>query len=155
MTLSLTTLCLEAVYHVSLSLQTPVLDIFSYFLGHITHCFVPSHLIFISRSSAIICCSHLPCSDDSSHCPSNFILVFLFYHQLWFSLLSLSISPHSVSVRVLPTHYLHPQCFFIPIFVCNSTIPLLSSSFSQRFPWTAQVLCFRALQLIAKNCHIC
>ena len=144
MTLSLTTLCLEAAYHVShYKLLSWTLD---YFLGHITNCFVPSHLIFISRSSAIICCSHLPCSDDSSRCPSIFILVFLFYPQLWFSLLSLSI---------LPTHYLHPQCFFIPIFVCNSTFPLLSSSFSQHFPWTAQVLCLRALQLIAKNCHVC
>ena len=99
MTLYPTPLCLEAAYHVSLSLQTPVLDMLSYSLGHIAHCF-PHNYLSLSLDHLSLFAVHTCLVQMTLHpLHLNFGLPLL--PPTLVSLLSLSISPHSVSECVL------------------------------------------------------
>ena len=101
MTLYPTPLCLEAAYHVSLSLQTLVLDMLSYSLGHIANCF-PHNYLSLSLDHLSLFAVHTCLVQMTVHplpLHLNFGLPLL--PPTLVSVLSLSISPHSVSECVL------------------------------------------------------
>ena len=92
-------LTLEAAYHVSLSLQTLVLDMLSYSLGHIANCF-PHNYLSLSLDHLSLFAVHTCLVQMTLHplplpLHLNFGLPLL--PPTLVSLLSLSISPHSVS----------------------------------------------------------
>ena len=97
-----------------------------------------------------------PTRDLSYHCPSLLISVFLFSfcQPLLFSKLSLSISPHSFSIRLLPISVCSPvpSSSGVSSFPYLLLIPLPSVfSFHFRYSPNPIILCY--LQLLLSLCQ--